>query len=205
MFDIERRLYDEGHRYVACIDEVGRGCLFGDVVACAIILPPRYIIEGVRDSKKLSPSKRELLYDYILNDSIAVGIGRIEPHVIDRINIKEATRLAMKQALDNMTGKDGKQIIPSHILIDAERIQTDIPQSGIIDGDNIVHGISAASIIAKVFRDRLCISWDRVYPGYDIAGSKGYGTARHIQALLEIGPTQLHRKSFISKIMEGKK
>lgn len=205
MFEIERRLYDEGHRFVACIDEVGRGCLFGDVVACALILPPRYIIEGVRDSKKLSPSKREMLYDYILNDSIAVGIGRIEPDVIDRINIKEATRLAMKQALDNLARKDGKQIIPSHILIDAETIQTGIPQSGIIDGDNIVHGISAASIVAKVFRDRLCISWDKAHPGYDIAGNKGYGTARHIQALLDYGPSQLHRKSFISKIMEGKK
>jgi ribonuclease HII len=111
----------------------------------------------------------------------------------------------MKQALDNLTDQDGKRIIPSYVLIDAERIQTDIPQLGIIDGDNIVHGISAASIVAKVFRDSLCISWDKAYPGYDIAGNKGYGTAKHIQALLEIGPAELHRKSFISKIMEGKK
>jgi len=205
VFEIERRLYDEGHRFVACIDEVGRGCLFGDVVACAIILPHRYTIDGVRDSKKLSPSKREKLNGYILHDSIAVGLGRITPAVIDRVNIKEATRLAMKQALDNLTDKDGKRIIPSYVLIDAERIQTDIPQLGIIDGDNIVHGISAASIVAKVFRDSLCISWDKAYPGYDIAGNKGYGTAKHIQALLEIGPAELHRKSFISKIMEGKK
>lgn len=205
MFDIESRLFDKGHRYIACIDEVGRGCLFGDVVACAIVLPPRYVIEGVKDSKKLSPKKRELLYDYIIYDSVAVGIGRVEPDIIDLINIKEATRLAMKKALDNMADKDGNHIIPGQILIDAERIQTDIPQVGIINGDNIVHGIAAASIVAKVFRDRLCLEWDKAHPGFDIAGNKGYGTAKHIKALQEIGPTHLHRRSFISRILEGKK
>lgn len=205
MFDLERNLYDQGHRYIACIDEVGRGCLFGDVVACAIILPVRYTIEGVKDSKKLSPSKRDKLYDYILRDAIAVGIGRVEPEIIDNINIKEATRLAMKLALQSMQDKLGYRITPTKILIDAEKIDTDIPQLGIIDGDNLVHGISAASIVAKVFRDRLCIKWDMDYPGYDLANNKGYGTSKHINALIEKGPVQLHRKSFISRIMEGKR
>ncbi len=205
MFDLERNLYDQGHRYIACIDEVGRGCLFGDVVACAIILPVRYTIEGVKDSKKLSPSKRDKLYDYILRDAIAVGIGRVEPEIIDNINIKEATRLAMKLALQSMQDKLGNRITPTKILIDAEKIETDIPQLGIIDGDNLVHGISAASIVAKVFRDRLCIKWDMDYPGYDLANNKGYGTSKHINALIEKGPVQLHRKSFISRIMEGKR
>lgn len=205
MFDLERNLYDQGHRYIACIDEVGRGCLFGDVVACAIILPVRYTIEGVKDSKKLSPSKRDKLYDYILRDAIAVGIGRVEPEIIDNINIKEATRLAMKLALQSMQDKLGYRITPTKILIDAEKIETDIPQLGIIDGDNLVHGISAASIVAKVFRDRLCIKWDMDYPGYDLANNKGYGTSKHINALIEKGPVQLHRKSFISRIMEGKR
>jgi ribonuclease HII len=205
LFEIENRLYSEGHKVVACIDEVGRGCLFGDVVACALALPPNYTILGVKDSKKLSTKKREMLYDYILRDALAVGIGRVDCSVIDRINIKQATRLAMKNALQSMTDKEGNLISPSYLLIDAETIDSEIPQMGIIDGDNLVHGISAASIVAKVFRDRLCIDWDKSYPQYEIFQNKGYGTSKHIEALRLYGQTPLHRKSFNIKTLEGKK
>lgn len=203
MFEIENRLFEEGHKVIACIDEVGRGCLFGDVVACALSLPPRFTIDGVKDSKKLTEKKRELLYDYILNDALAVGIGIVSSEIIDKINIKQATRLAMKKALESMYDKEGNIISSSLVLIDAEKIEINTPQLGIIDGDNLVHGISAASIVAKVYRDRMCYQWDKEYPEYGIAKNKGYGTRLHIEALKKYGPTKLHRRSFITKIMEG--
>lgn len=204
MFEIEQELYENGHKYIACIDEVGRGCLYGEVVAAAIILPPFYSIEGCKDSKKLSSKKRELLYDYILNNSLGFGIARVSSQIIDIINIKQATRLAMKNALENLILNLKEDILPSIVLIDAETIETNIPQKSIIDGDNIVHGIGAASIVAKVYRDRLCLEWDKIYPGYDLHKNKGYGTKTHIEAIKELGPTENHRKTFIKKILEGK-
>lgn len=205
MFDIEQDLYISGHKLIACVDEVGRGCLYGDVVAGAVILPPMYTIDGVKDSKKLSEKKRELYHDAIKNDAIAWGIGVVGPETIDRINIKQATRLAMKLALQNLKDVNGNSVSPTFVLIDAEQIDTEIPQKSVIDGDNLVHGISAASILAKVYRDRMCLQWDQLHQGYDIAKNKGYGTKAHREALLKSGYTDKHRKSFIKKIMEGKK
>lgn len=204
MFQIEQELYKNGHKYIACIDEVGRGCLYGEVVAAAIILPPLYTIEGSKDSKKLSPKKREFLYNYIIKDSIGFGLGCVSSDIIDKINIKQATRLAMKKALENLIYNLKDNIVPSIVLIDAETIETNIKQRSIIDGDNLVHGIGAASIVAKVYRDRLCIDWDKIHPGYDLYKNKGYGTKTHIQAIKELGATAYHRKTFIKKILEGK-
>ncbi len=204
MFQIEQELYENGHRYIACIDEVGRGCLYGEVVAAAIILPPFYTIEGSGDSKKLSAKKRALLYNYIINNSLGVGFGSVNAQIVDRINIKQATRLAMKKALENLLANLKESIMPSIVLIDAETIETNIAQRSIINGDNLVHGIGAASIVAKVYRDRLCVEWDKFHPGYDLLNNKGYGTKTHIQAIRELGPTVNHRKTFIKKILEGK-
>lgn len=202
--EIERNLYSEGYRYVACIDEVGRGCLAGDVVACAIIMPPDEIIEGVKDSKKLSPKKREELYKKILDEALAVGIGQVDSKVIDEINIKESTRMAMKLAVLNLKTKDGRKVIPDYLLIDAEKVPLDIPQMGIIKGDEKVYGISCASIIAKVYRDRLCEKWGDIYKGYNIGKNKGYGTKEHREAIRKYGPSPIHRMTFLRKILSCK-
>lgn len=195
----------DGYKRIAYIDEVGRGCLFGDVVACALMIDENDKIQGIKDSKKLSEKKRESLYDQILESSIAIGIGRVNSDIIDDINIKQATRLAMKQAVDSLVDKNGNRIIPDYILIDAETIDVDIPQQGIIGGDDLIYGISAASIVAKVYRDRLCVKWDDDFPGYHIKKNKGYGTKDHREGLILNGPSTLHRKTFIKKILEGKK
>ncbi len=195
----------DGYKRIAYIDEVGRGCLFGDVVACALMIDENDKIQGIKDSKKLSEKKRESLYDQILESSIAIGIGRVNSDIIDDINIKQATRLAMKQAVDSLVDKNGNRIIPDYILIDAETIDVDIPQQGIIGGDDLIYGISAASILAKVYRDRLCVKWDDDFPGYYIKKNKGYGTKDHREGLILNGPSPLHRKTFIKKILEGKK
>lgn len=203
MLEIENKLYKEGYQYVACIDEVGRGCLFGDVVACAIILPKGLRIEGVKDSKKLSAKKREDLYDIILEKSIAYGIGRVDNRKIDEINIKESTRLAMKYAVENLKDKLGNNLIPDFLMIDAESIDLDIEQESINKGDDLCHGIACASIIAKVYRDKLCQQWDKDHPGYGIGKHKGYGTKAHIEAIKELGPSELHRNTFLRKILKG--
>lgn len=203
MFEIEQELYLEGHKLIACIDEVGRGCLYGDVVAGAVILPPGFTIEGVKDSKKLSQKKREKLYDVLRNEAIAYGFGVVGPEVIDKINIKQATRLAMKLSLQNLRDQQGNRITPSYILVDAEEVDTGIPQKAVIDGDNLVHGISAASILAKVYRDGMCQEWDVVHPGYELAKNKGYGTKNHRDALVELGPTSRHRMTFLKNILKG--
>src|SRR5690606_26945145 len=166
MLEIEERIYSMGYKYIACIDEVGRGCLAGDVVACAIIMPRNLFINGIKDSKKLTEKKREELYDKIIKSSIAWGIGRVNSVKIDEINIKESTRLAMKLAVENLKDKDGNKVAPDFLLIDAERINVDISQEAIIKGDEKSFGIACASIVAKVYRDRLCVQWDEEYPGY---------------------------------------
>lgn len=204
MLEIENEIYDKGFSNIACIDEVGRGCLLGDVVACAIIMPKGLIIDGIKDSKKLTPKKREFLYDIILGKCIAYGIGRVDSAEVDRINIKEATRLAMKLAVENLKDKDDNKIIPDYLLIDAEKIYIDnIEQTSIIKGDDKSHGISCASIVAKVFRDNLCLDWDKQYPHYSIKNHKGYGTKAHIEAIKSLGKTPLHRNTFLRKILEG--
>ena len=182
-------------RRLAGIDEVGRGCLFGDVVAAAVILPMGHVLEGVDDSKKLSEKKRELLFDQIMDEAISVGIGIVNVEGIEALNIKQASRLAMKQAVEKL------HIVPDYLLVDAENVEVDLPQSAIIHGDALSQSIAAASIIAKVTRDRMCVEWDEQYPEYGIAVHKGYATKHHREMLLRYGPTPLHRKLFIRKIM----
>lgn len=201
MIEIEKQLHREGYKFIACIDEVGRGSLAGDVVACAIIMPDNLLVKEVKDSKKLTPKKREELYDKIISNAIGVGVGQVDPDTIDRINIKESTRLAMKKAVLDLKDKDGNKIIPDYLLIDAEKISLDIPQMNLIKGDDKCYGIACASIVAKVYRDRLCLEWGRKYEGYKIEKNKGYGTKEHRDAIKEIGPSPIHRISFLGNII----
>ncbi|NLY77380.1 MAG: ribonuclease HII [Tissierellia bacterium] len=204
MLEIEKELMEIGYKTVACIDEVGRGCLAGDVVACAIVMPLDNIIPEVKDSKKLSYKKREELYNKILDKAIAVGLGQVDPNTIDQINIKEATRLAMRKAVENMVDKDGKKIIPDYLLIDAENVPIEIPQRSIVKGDEKIYGIACASIVAKVYRDRMCQEWGKKFKGYKIEKNKGYGTREHREAIINLGPSPLHRKSFLKKILNDR-
>lgn len=202
MLEFENEAFEAGFNNIACIDEVGRGCLAGDVVACAIIMPKGIKIEGVKDSKKLSAKKRDMLYEQILFHAVAYGIGRVEPDIIDKINIKEGTRLAMKRAVENLRNKDGDSVKADYLLIDAEKIDLNIPQDSIVKGDDKSHGIACASIIAKVFRDRLCSEWDLEYEGYNLTKHKGYGTKEHIEYIKELGPSPIHRITFLRNILK---
>ena len=178
--------------YICGIDEVGRGPLAGPVVAGAVILPKDDMILYLNDSKKLSEKKREMLYDEIMNRAVATGIGMASPARIDEINILQATDEAMRMAIDNL------KVRPDILLNDAVTIpQVDILQVPIIKGDAKSISIAAANIIAKVTRDRLMVEYDKVLPGYDFASNKGYGTKAHIAGLKELGPTPIHRRSFI--------
>lgn len=201
MIEIENKLYNEGYDLIACIDEVGRGCLAGDVLACAIVMPKNIVIHGVNDSKKLSIKKREELYKKIVNTAIAIGIGRVDSKVIDQINIKESTRIAMKHAVLDLTDQMDDIVIPDYLLVDAEKISIEIPQMNLIKGDEKSHGIACASIVAKVYRDELCKEWGFKYPGYKIEKNKGYGTKKHRDALKEMGPSSIHRISFLKNIL----
>ncbi|THF81346.1 ribonuclease HII [Cohnella fermenti] len=192
----EAELWGRGLTAVAGLDEVGRGCLFGDVVAAAVILPPGLVLDGINDSKQLSEKKREQLYDVIVENAVAWSVARVDAATIDRINIRQASRLAMK------TATEGLQMAAEHLLIDAESVDLPVPQTAIIKGDFRSQTIGAASILAKVTRDRLCkTTWDALYPGYGIAGNKGYGTKEHREALLRLGPTPMHRRSFLEGIL----
>lgn len=202
MLEFENELYEEGFNLIAGVDEVGRGCLLGDVVACAIIMPKGLIINEVKDSKKISEKKREYLYDLILDKAIAVGIGQVDPKTIDQINIKMSTRLAMKKAVENLKYKDGNNAVADYILIDAESIDLEIPQKSIIKGDDLSHTISCASIVAKVYRDRLCLEWDKEHPGYNVKKHKGYGTKEHRENILSLGPSPIHRMTFLKNILK---
>lgn len=191
----ERQYEDMG--LICGIDEVGRGPLAGPVVAGAVILPKDCDILYINDSKKLSEKKREELYDIIMEKAIACGIGYATPERIDEINILQATYEAMRQAIQNLGVK------PDVLLNDAVTIPgVDIKQVPIIKGDAKSMSIGAASIIAKVTRDRLMVEYDSVFPGYDFAGNKGYGSASHIAALKDLGSTPIHRKSFIKNFVE---
>ena len=184
-------------RGVLCgIDEVGRGPLAGPVVAGAVILPQDCEILYLNDSKKLSEKKRELLYDEIMEKAVAVGIGAVSPERIDEINILQATYEAMRIAVSKLS------VRPDLLLNDAVTIpQVDIPQVPIIKGDAKSVSIAAASIVAKVTRDRMMVQYEELYPGYEFASNKGYGSARHIAALKEIGPCPIHRRSFIKNFV----
>lgn len=195
MLQYEQSLWQEGYTAIAGVDEVGRGCLFGDVVAASVILPPGLVIEGVNDSKKLSEKKRDQLYDIILQECVAWSAARVDAETIDRINIKQAARLAMKIAVESL------QIPSDYLLIDAEKVDVALPQQSIIKGDATSQSIAAASIVAKVTRDRLCASeWETEYPAYGIAIHKGYATKLHRERLLENGPSPLHRRSFLGNL-----
>ncbi|GAB2701901.1 ribonuclease HII [Paenibacillus thermoaerophilus] len=191
----ERRLWAEGFVRIAGVDEVGRGCLFGDVVAAAVILPQGLELPEVDDSKKLTAAKREQLYDLIVREAVAYGIARVDAETIDRINIKQAARLAMKQAVEKL------DVRPDYLLVDAERVDGGLPQTAIIHGDALSQSIAAASILAKVTRDRLCEQWDALCPEYGIAGHKGYATKAHREAILLYGPSPMHRRSFLGKLL----
>jgi len=195
MLQFEEELWARGFERIAGVDEAGRGCLFGDVVAAAVILPPGLRIEGVDDSKKLSPARREELYEIILERAVAVGVGRVDSETIDRINIRQAARLAMRKAVENL------KVEPQVLLIDAERIEADVDQLSIIKGDARSQSIAAASIVAKVTRDRLCREWDLLYPEYRIAVHKGYATRLHRDLILLHGPSPMHRRSFLGGIL----
>ncbi|MFC6452064.1 ribonuclease HII [Paenibacillus vulneris] len=195
MLEHEQALWNEGVQYIAGVDEVGRGCLFGDVVAAAVILPPGLVLEEVNDSKKLSHKKREELYEVIHKEAIAIGVGIVDVKTIEAINIKQAARLAMKQAVEQLNPG------PEYLLVDAEKVDLSLPQMALIHGDAISQSIAAASIIAKVTRDRMCLHWDVEFPEYGIALHKGYATKLHRERIIEYGATPLHRKSFLKNIL----
>ncbi len=196
MLLIEESLYDEGYEYICGVDEAGRGPLCGPVVAAAVILPKHGCIEGVNDSKKISEKKREKLYDDIMNVAIAVGIGISDVDVIEKVNILNATKIAMKKAIESLSIK------PDYVLIDGnQKIDIDILQETVVSGDAKSESIASASIIAKVTRDRMLRKFDEMYPEYGFAKHKGYGTKAHIEAIKKYGLTPIHRKSFCTKFI----
>lgn len=195
MMVFEHKFSDRG--YLCGIDEVGRGPLSGPVVAAAVILPKDHRILYLNDSKKLSEKKREELYDVIMREAVAVGIGMAPPSRIDEINILQATYEAMRQAISRLSVK------PDLLLNDAVTIpEVPIPQLAIIGGDRKSVSIAAASIVAKVTRDRMMVEYEDMFPGYKFAKNKGYGTAEHIAALKELGPCPIHRRSFIGHFVD---
>lgn len=196
----ERELRTKGFRYIAGVDEVGRGPLAGPVVAAAVVLPEDFDVLGVDDSKKLTEKKREALYDEIVEKALCWGIGRRDNFVIDEVNILQATKLVMAEAIENagqmLFDRTGEEI--DFVLFDAMEIQAvRKPQMSLIKGDSKSVSIAAASIVAKVTRDREMIQLDQVYPGYGFASNKGYGTKAHYQGLRENGITSVHRRSFL--------
>lgn len=186
----EQKAWLEGARLVAGVDEVGRGSLFGPVVSAAVILDPTYRIRGLRDSKLLRRERREVLARRIREHCLACSVAAVDAARIDQINIYHASRLAMREAVLALEPP------PDHLLIDALRIDCSVPQFAIVHGDALSASIAAASIIAKVERDRLLAEWDPIFPAYGLASNKGYSTRRHIAALREFGPSPLHRQSF---------
>lgn len=197
MLEIENRLYEKGYKYICGVDEAGRGPLCGPVVAAAVILKKDDKIEGVNDSKKLSEKKREKLYDEIIKKAIAVGVGVSDVEVIEDINILNATKKAMCEAISNL------KIKPEYVLIDGNQpIDISIPFDTVVKGDLKSESIAAASIIAKVTRDRLLREYDKKYPEYGFAKHKGYGTKAHIEAIQKYGLLPVHRPSFCSKFVK---
>lgn len=186
----EKQASQSGARLIAGVDEVGRGSLFGPVVAAAVILDPSYRIRGLRDSKLLLAERREVLAERIREHAIAWAIAAVDAAHIDQINIYQASRVAMREAVINL--RPG----PDHLLIDAMRLDCDLPQRAIIHGDALSASIAAASILAKVERDRMVREWDPVFPVYGLASNKGYSTPHHLAALRQHGPSPLHRQSF---------
>ena len=190
MLAYEKELYTQGIQLIAGVDEVGRGPLAGPVVAAAVILPKACKIPGLNDSKKIPKSKHKESYEAVLQNAVAIGIGIKDNQVIDQVNIYEATKLAMMEAIGQLEPQ------PQHLLIDAMRLDLPISQTSIIKGDANSLSIAAASIVAKVTRDQMMEEFDREYPGYDFAQNAGYGTAKHLAGLDKLGVTPIHRRSF---------
>lgn len=190
----ERELIEKGCKYICGVDEVGRGPLAGPVVCAAVIMPLDDIIEGVDDSKKLSAKKREMLSEKILKTAVAYSICRVEPQIIDEINILQATRLCMKNAVDSLS------VAPDFVLTDGNMtLDISVPQRSIIKGDALSYSIGAASIIAKVYRDKLMADYAEIYPQYGFESNVGYGSKAHMQAIERFGLTPIHRRSFTKR------
>ncbi|HEY6838274.1 MAG TPA: ribonuclease HII [Geobacteraceae bacterium] len=191
MLEFEELVRRQGYRAVAGVDEAGRGALAGPVVAAAVILAPGVLLPGVTDSKKLSPRKRDELYDLIMDKALAVGVGVGDHLLIDRINILQATLVAMENAVQALA------VFPDYILIDGIfKTSLAVPQRTIKKGDSASLSIAAASIVAKVTRDRLMVNFEREFPGYGLAEHKGYGCAAHLDAIGRLGPSPIHRRTF---------
>ncbi len=188
--NLERELRARGFHFIAGADEVGRGSLFGTVVAAAVILSPDAPIRGLNDSKQIEPERRETLANQIRERAVAWSVAAVDAATIDRINIYEASRLAMKNAV--------RQLLPcpDFVLVDAVPLEIPLPQQALIQGDERCHAIAAASIVAKVYRDELMREWDRFYPEYGLRNHKGYSSPEHLAAIRTHGPTPLHRLSF---------
>ncbi|HFI0792201.1 TPA: ribonuclease HII [Streptococcus suis] len=190
MLFYEKALYENGVEFIAGIDEVGRGPLAGPVVAAAVILPKGCKIRYLNDSKKIPKSKHESIYQEVMERALAVGVGVKDAAVIDQVNIYESTKLAMLEALGQLSQE------PEHLLIDAMKLDTKIPQTSIIKGDANSLSIAAASIVAKVTRDKMMADYDKEFSGYGFAKNAGYGTSEHLEGLNQLGITPIHRKSF---------
>ncbi|HFI0647259.1 TPA: ribonuclease HII [Streptococcus suis] len=201
MLSYEKALYENGVEWIAGIDEVGRGPLAGPVVAAAVILPKDCKIRYLNDSKKIPKSKHEAIYQEVMERAVAVGVGVKDAAVIDQVNIYEATKLAMLEALGQLSQE------PEHLLIDAMKLDTSIPQTSIIKGDANSLSIAAASIVAKVTRDKMMADYDKEFSGYGFAKNAGYGTAEHLEGLNKLGITPIHRKTFepIKSMLAGGK
>lgn len=200
MFRYERQIKAQGFQLVAGVDEVGRGPLAGPVVAAAVMFPDNFYLPGINDSKKLPPQKREQLYEQIRRHALSVGIGIVEAEEIDRLNIYRATKKAMSQAVSQLSP------FPDYLLVDAMSIDVPIPQLSLVKGDAKSASVAGASIIAKVYRDRLMENYGKVFPHYGFEKHMGYPTKEHLEAIRQYGPTVIHRKSFapVREVIEGK-
>lgn len=202
LYEYENKLYAQNINYIGGVDEVGRGPLIGPVVAACVVLPKDFVLEGLTDSKKLSEKKRDKFYGYIKENALAYGIGIISPEVIDEVNIYEASKLAMIEAINEVR----KQISLEHVLIDAMPLDLDIETTSIIKGDTKSISIAAASVIAKVTRDKMMYELDKKYPEYGFSKHKGYPTKLHLTKIKELGLIEGYRKTYgpVKEILEGK-
>ncbi|MBE6144019.1 MAG: ribonuclease HII [Firmicutes bacterium] len=203
LYEYENNLYAQNINYIGGVDEVGRGPLIGPVVASCVVLPKDFILEGLTDSKKLSEKKRDKFYSYIIENALAYGIGIIGPEIIDQVNIYQASKLAMLEAI-----KQVKEKLPlEHVLIDAMPLDLDIPSTSIIKGDSKSISIAAASVVAKVVRDKMMYDLDLKYPEYGFAKHKGYPTKLHLEKIKEYGLIDGYRKTYgpIKELMEETK
>ena len=203
LYKYEKELYEQGINYIGGVDEVGRGPLIGPVVTACVVLPKDFVLDGLNDSKQLSEKKRNEYYKYIKEHALACEVGIIGPEIIDEVNIYEATKLAMKQAID----KVNKKLKLEHVLIDAMPLELNIPTTSIIKGDAKSITIAAASVIAKVTRDEMMYELDKIYPQYGFKSHKGYPTKKHIEAINQYGLIEGYRKTYgpVKKIIEEEK